>query len=100
MEKIDIKEIINLTLYKKFVKWVGKYIFFKTCIFGKEEVVIWFIEEVIMKDKQAKIRMNKYSPSDNGYTLERLFLIKNLRSDWTIANKKELNRILILQNLK
>jgi len=101
MKEIDIREETEKFLFNYFKKFEGKYIYFMYSIFKEELMRIFFIKEVGLRNGKAKAKVCYYDKEKDEISKGRWNLIRTLKDKWiVIDNKKELKKLLILENLK
>ncbi|MCK4440541.1 MAG: hypothetical protein KAU90_00950 [Sulfurovaceae bacterium] len=97
MKEINISEELEKFLFNWFKKFEGKYIYFTTY---DKIMRVFLVEEVALRKGRAKVKIGSCDIGKNEQSRCSWGLISNLRYKWNVVNKKELNKLLILENLE
>ena len=102
MKEINIREETEKFLFSWFKKFEGKYIYFTYKTYDKnvELMNVFFVEEVALRNEKAKAKVGKFKMEENRQLRCRWGLIRSLKYKWVVIDKKELKKLLILENLK
>jgi hypothetical protein len=99
MEELIIKDIINQNLFETFAKLKGKYLFYSDKEEGKI-FFIYFIKDVMMKEKIAKMKLSRYDFEKDEFHDLYFSAITHFRNKWQIMDKEEFTKFLVIHNLK
>jgi hypothetical protein len=97
MINLNLNQISSSSLFEEFKKHIGKYIYFQ---YANHPIQVWLIRDVKIIDGEAKVKMDWYDYDTKKQEKSGRFqLIRNLANEWVVCDEKELNKVLILQEL-